>query len=223
MRHSWPRRRDVLTSEAGWAFTPGFGPYNLSKAAPNTLGASPGRGGREIERAPRQRGIDDARTTVTGPAQWLLLRARRLPSGICVWEGVTSCAMVARWDLSESTRRIAVMPAWLVRRACRSCNIFGTSPTWTLHSNRGPFCSWPRVSMAANTTSHNTATDIGRFHGGNPSTSSDSSLWARERSGRRRPNGGRGTLRARCAVSARRLPREDGFIVEGRQQFFLHS
>ena len=29
-----------MTSEAGWAFTPGFGPYNLSKAAVNSLGAS---------------------------------------------------------------------------------------------------------------------------------------------------------------------------------------
>lgn len=29
-----------MTSEAGWAFTPGFGPYNLSKAAVNNLGAS---------------------------------------------------------------------------------------------------------------------------------------------------------------------------------------
>lgn len=29
-----------LTSEAGWAFTPGFGPYNVSKAALNNLGAS---------------------------------------------------------------------------------------------------------------------------------------------------------------------------------------
>jgi NAD(P)-dependent dehydrogenase (short-subunit alcohol dehydrogenase family) len=30
----------LLTSEAGWAATPGFGPYNVSKAALNTLGAS---------------------------------------------------------------------------------------------------------------------------------------------------------------------------------------
>jgi NAD(P)-dependent dehydrogenase (short-subunit alcohol dehydrogenase family) len=29
-----------LTSEAGWADTPGFGPYNISKAAVNTLGVS---------------------------------------------------------------------------------------------------------------------------------------------------------------------------------------
>jgi NAD(P)-dependent dehydrogenase (short-subunit alcohol dehydrogenase family) len=29
-----------LTSEAGWASTPGFGPYNVSKAALNSLGAS---------------------------------------------------------------------------------------------------------------------------------------------------------------------------------------
>jgi NAD(P)-dependent dehydrogenase (short-subunit alcohol dehydrogenase family) len=29
-----------LSSEAGWASTPGFGPYNVSKAAVNTLGAS---------------------------------------------------------------------------------------------------------------------------------------------------------------------------------------
>lgn len=29
-----------ITSEAGWAFTPGFGPYNVSKAALNSLGAS---------------------------------------------------------------------------------------------------------------------------------------------------------------------------------------
>jgi NAD(P)-dependent dehydrogenase (short-subunit alcohol dehydrogenase family) len=29
-----------LSSEAGWAFTPGFGPYNVSKAALNNLGAS---------------------------------------------------------------------------------------------------------------------------------------------------------------------------------------
>jgi NAD(P)-dependent dehydrogenase (short-subunit alcohol dehydrogenase family) len=30
----------LLTSEAGWAATPGFGPYNISKAALNSLGAS---------------------------------------------------------------------------------------------------------------------------------------------------------------------------------------
>ena len=30
----------LLTSEAGWADTPGFGPYNVSKAALNSLGAS---------------------------------------------------------------------------------------------------------------------------------------------------------------------------------------
>ena len=29
-----------LSSEAGWAVTPGFGPYNVSKSAVNTLGAS---------------------------------------------------------------------------------------------------------------------------------------------------------------------------------------
>ncbi len=29
-----------MTSEAGWAFTPGFGPYNISKAALNNLAAS---------------------------------------------------------------------------------------------------------------------------------------------------------------------------------------
>ena len=29
-----------MSSEAGWASTPGFGPYNLSKSAVNTLGAS---------------------------------------------------------------------------------------------------------------------------------------------------------------------------------------
>lgn len=29
-----------MTSEAGWAYTPGFGPYNLSKAALNNLGGS---------------------------------------------------------------------------------------------------------------------------------------------------------------------------------------
>lgn len=29
-----------VTSEAGWTFTPGFGPYNLSKAALNNMGAS---------------------------------------------------------------------------------------------------------------------------------------------------------------------------------------
>lgn len=29
-----------MTSEAGWAFTPGFGPYNITKAAVNNLGAS---------------------------------------------------------------------------------------------------------------------------------------------------------------------------------------
>lgn len=28
-----------ITSEAGWAFTPGFGPYNITKAALNSLGA----------------------------------------------------------------------------------------------------------------------------------------------------------------------------------------
>jgi NAD(P)-dependent dehydrogenase (short-subunit alcohol dehydrogenase family) len=31
-----------VTSEAGWAFTPGFGPYNVSKAALNNLSASMG-------------------------------------------------------------------------------------------------------------------------------------------------------------------------------------
>ncbi len=36
-----PHPRAVLfSSEAGWSFTPGFGPYNLSKAALNNLGAS---------------------------------------------------------------------------------------------------------------------------------------------------------------------------------------
>ena len=30
----------LLTSEAGWASTPGFGPYNITKAALNTLGTS---------------------------------------------------------------------------------------------------------------------------------------------------------------------------------------
>jgi NAD(P)-dependent dehydrogenase (short-subunit alcohol dehydrogenase family) len=29
-----------MTSEAGWASTPGFGPYNVTKAALNSLGAS---------------------------------------------------------------------------------------------------------------------------------------------------------------------------------------
>lgn len=33
-------RAVFMTSEAGWAFTPGFGPYNLTKAALNNLGAS---------------------------------------------------------------------------------------------------------------------------------------------------------------------------------------
>jgi 3-oxoacyl-[acyl-carrier protein] reductase len=33
-------RMVFMTSEAGWAFTPGVGPYNLSKAAVNNLGAS---------------------------------------------------------------------------------------------------------------------------------------------------------------------------------------
>jgi len=33
-------RMVFMTSEAGWAFTPGFGPYNASKAAVNNLGAS---------------------------------------------------------------------------------------------------------------------------------------------------------------------------------------
>ncbi len=33
-------RMVFMTSEAGWAFTPGFGPYNLSKAALNNLAAS---------------------------------------------------------------------------------------------------------------------------------------------------------------------------------------
>ncbi len=35
-----PARIVLLTSEAGWAATPGFGPYNVSKAALNSLGAS---------------------------------------------------------------------------------------------------------------------------------------------------------------------------------------
>src|ERR1700733_11587780 len=30
----------LMTSEAGWASTPGFGPYNISKAALNSLGTS---------------------------------------------------------------------------------------------------------------------------------------------------------------------------------------
>jgi NAD(P)-dependent dehydrogenase (short-subunit alcohol dehydrogenase family) len=30
----------LLTSEAGWAYTPGFGPYNVSKSALNNFGAS---------------------------------------------------------------------------------------------------------------------------------------------------------------------------------------
>lgn len=33
-------RMIFMSSEAGWAFTPGFGPYNASKAAVNSLGAS---------------------------------------------------------------------------------------------------------------------------------------------------------------------------------------
>lgn len=33
-------RMVFLSSEAGWAATPGFGPYNVSKSAVNTLGAS---------------------------------------------------------------------------------------------------------------------------------------------------------------------------------------
>ena len=33
-------RMVLLTSEAGWAATPGFGPYNISKAALNALGMS---------------------------------------------------------------------------------------------------------------------------------------------------------------------------------------
>lgn len=33
-------RAVLLTSEAGWAFTPGFGPYNVTKCALNNLGAS---------------------------------------------------------------------------------------------------------------------------------------------------------------------------------------
>jgi len=33
-------RMVFMSSEAGWAFTPGFGPYNASKAAVNSLGAS---------------------------------------------------------------------------------------------------------------------------------------------------------------------------------------
>lgn len=33
-------RMIFLSSEAGWASTPGFGPYNISKSAVNTLGAS---------------------------------------------------------------------------------------------------------------------------------------------------------------------------------------
>ena len=33
-------RMVFLSSEAGWASTPGFGPYNITKSALNTLGAS---------------------------------------------------------------------------------------------------------------------------------------------------------------------------------------
>jgi NAD(P)-dependent dehydrogenase (short-subunit alcohol dehydrogenase family) len=40
MRARQRYRLVFLTSEAGWAFTPGFGPYNLTKAALNNLGAS---------------------------------------------------------------------------------------------------------------------------------------------------------------------------------------
>ena len=42
-----------ITSEAGWAFTPGFGHYNVSKAALNNLGASFGE-----ECAARYPGVD---------------------------------------------------------------------------------------------------------------------------------------------------------------------
>jgi NAD(P)-dependent dehydrogenase (short-subunit alcohol dehydrogenase family) len=40
MLRSQAARIVLLTSEAGWADTPGFGPYNLTKAALNSLGAS---------------------------------------------------------------------------------------------------------------------------------------------------------------------------------------
>ena len=40
MLRSGGARIVFLTSEAGWASTPGFGPYNVSKAALNTLGVS---------------------------------------------------------------------------------------------------------------------------------------------------------------------------------------
>lgn len=40
MLRSHAARIVLLTSEAGWADTPGFGPYNLTKAALNSLGAS---------------------------------------------------------------------------------------------------------------------------------------------------------------------------------------
>lgn len=39
MARSGARRALFITSEAGWAFTPGMGPYNVSKAALNSLGA----------------------------------------------------------------------------------------------------------------------------------------------------------------------------------------
>lgn len=46
-RSAWPLMESqdacrivFMTSEAGWAFTPGFGAYNASKAALNSLGAS---------------------------------------------------------------------------------------------------------------------------------------------------------------------------------------
>ena len=37
-----------ISSEAGWAFTPGFGPYNVSKAALNNLGASMAAGALQV-------------------------------------------------------------------------------------------------------------------------------------------------------------------------------
>lgn len=40
MRRGKEVRILFMTSEAGWAFTPGFGPYNVTKSALNTLAAS---------------------------------------------------------------------------------------------------------------------------------------------------------------------------------------
>jgi NAD(P)-dependent dehydrogenase (short-subunit alcohol dehydrogenase family) len=39
MAHAGSIRALFITSEAGWAFTPGMGPYNVTKAALNSLGA----------------------------------------------------------------------------------------------------------------------------------------------------------------------------------------